>query len=206
MQRQVLEGHSILVVEGEPLTVTEISNAFEATGAALTITNTLSHALVLAEHDRLSAVILGRAVGDTDGSLLARRLKARGIPFMIYTESDTVEPCEDALRISKPAADGALVAAIERLIRMATFCPTEMGELLVQQRQVGDEYRAVEKVVQELHKLMGSKNMDRTDLAAMEVDVAIRSAALNRLGKRLLELDAAVTIASLRSDKADATW
>jgi hypothetical protein len=200
MQRQVLEGHSILVVEGEPLTVTEITNAFKATGAALTITNTLSHALIVAEHDRLSAAILGRAIGDTDCSLLSTRLKARGISFIIYRESDTLEPCEDALRISKPAADGALVAAIERLIRAATFCPTELGELLVQQRQVGDEYRVVEKVVQELRKLMGSRNIDPTDLAQMEVDVAIRSAALNRLGKRLLELDAAVTIASLRSE------
>ena len=198
MQRRVLEGHSILVVEGEPLTVTEITNAFEATGATLTITNTLSHALIVAEHDRLSAVILGRAVGDTDGSLLSKRLKARGIPFMIYSQSDTIDPCEDVLRISRPAADGALVTAVERLIRVATFCPTEMGELLVQQRQVGDEYRAVEKVVQELHKLMGSKNIDPTDLAQMEVDVAVRSAALNRLDKRLLELDAAVTVASLR--------
>ena len=197
MQRQVLEGNSILVVEGEPLTVTEITNAFEATGAALTITNTVSHALILAEHERLSGVILGRAVGDTDGSLLYKRLKARGIPFMIYSESD-VEPCEDALRISKPAADGALVAAMERLIRVATFCPTEMGELLVQQRQVGDEFRAVEKVVQELHKLMGSKNVGPTDRAQMEAEAAIRTVALNRLGQRLLELDAAVTVASLR--------
>lgn len=201
MQRQVLEGHSILVVEDEPLAVTEISNAFEATGAALTITNTLSHALILAEHDRPSAVILGRAVGDADGLLLFKRLKARGIPFMIYSESDTLqEPFEDALRISKPAADGALVVAIERLIGVANFCPTEIGELLVQQRQIGDEYRVVEKVIQELHKLMGSKNVDPTDRAAMEVDVAVRTAALNRLGKRLLQLDAAVTIASLRSE------
>jgi DNA-binding response OmpR family regulator len=201
MQRQALEGHSILVVEDEPLTVTEITNAFEATGAAVTITSTFSHAFILAEHERLSAVILGRAVVDTDRSLFTERLKARGIPFMIYSESDTVESCEDALRISKPAADGALVAAIERLIRVAPLCPTDPGELLVQQRQVGDEYRAVQKVVEELHKLMRSKNMDPTDRAAMEVDVAVRTAALNRLGKRLLELDAAVTIASLRCDK-----
>jgi DNA-binding response OmpR family regulator len=91
------------VVEGELPSVTEITNAFEATGAALTITNTLSHALVVAEQDRLSAVILGRAVGDADGSLLSKRLKARGIPFMIYRESDTDDvPCDDALRISKP--------------------------------------------------------------------------------------------------------
>ena len=198
MQRQVLEGNSILVVEGEPLTVTEITNAFEATGAALTITNTVSHALILAEHERLSGVILGRAVGDTDGSLLYKRLKARGIPFMIYSESDMIEPCEDALRISKPAADGALVAAMERLIRDATFCPAEMGELLVQQRQVGDEFRAVEKVVQELHKLIGSKNVNPTDRTQMEAEAAIRTVALNRLGQRLLELDAAVTVASLR--------
>jgi DNA-binding response OmpR family regulator len=200
MQRQVLEGYSILVVECEPLTVAEITNAFEATGAALTITNTFSHAFVLAAHDRLSAVILGRAVIDTDRSLLTKRLKARGIPFLIYSESDTVESCEDALRISKPAADGVLVAAIERLIRVAPFCPTDLRDLLVQQRQVGDEYRAVQKVVEELHKLMGSKIMDPSDRSAMEVDVAVRTAALNRLGKRLLQLDAAVTVASLRSE------
>ena len=110
-------------------------------------------------------------------------------------------PCDDALRISKPAADGALVTAIERLIRVATFCPTEMGELLVQQRQVGDEYRAVEKVVQDLRKLMGSKHVNPKDLAEMEADVAIRRAALHRLGRRLLELDVGVTVASLRSDE-----
>ena len=202
MQRQVLGGHSILVVEAEPLTVTDITNAFEATGATLTITNTLSHALILAEHDRVSAVILGRAVGDADGSLLCQRLKVRGIPIMIYSDRDTVEPpCEDALRISKPAADGALVAAVEKLVKVATFCPTELGELLIQQRQVGDEYRAVEKVIQELHRLMGSKHVDPKDLAEMEVDVAIRTAALHRLGKRLLELDVGVTIASLRSNE-----
>ncbi len=64
-----------------------------------------------------AGAILDHALGDGDSSLLAR-LKERGIPFMIYSGIDTVgAPCEDALHISKPAADGALVAAMEGLIR-----------------------------------------------------------------------------------------
>ena len=51
MQRPTLDGRSILIVEDEPLIVMDITKAFEATGATLTTTNTLRHALILAEHD-----------------------------------------------------------------------------------------------------------------------------------------------------------
>ena len=63
---------------------------FEATGAALTTTNTLKHALILVEHDGLSGAILDHALGDGDSSLLCARLKERGIPFMIYSGFNTV--------------------------------------------------------------------------------------------------------------------
>ena len=66
MQRPSLEGRSILVVEDEPLIVMDISQAFEATGAALTTTNTLKHALILVEHDGLSGAILDHALPDGD--------------------------------------------------------------------------------------------------------------------------------------------
>ncbi len=118
MQRPSLEGRSILIVEDEPLIVMDITQAFEATGAALTTTNTLKHALILVEHDGLSGAILDHALGDGDSSQLCARLKERGIPFMIYSGFNTLSgACQGALHISKPAGDGVLVAAMEGLIR-----------------------------------------------------------------------------------------
>jgi CheY-like chemotaxis protein len=47
MARPSLEGRSILVVEDQPLVALDITQQFEAAGAALTTTNTLHHALIL---------------------------------------------------------------------------------------------------------------------------------------------------------------
>ena len=117
MQRPSLEGRSILIVEDQPLIVMDITQEFEATGAALTTTNTLKHALILVEHDGLSGAILDHALPDGDSSALCARLKERGIPFMLYSGFDTISgACAGALHIAKPAAEGALVAAMEGLI------------------------------------------------------------------------------------------
>ena len=117
MQRPSLDGRSILIVEDEPLIVMDITQAFEGTGAALTTTNTLHHAMILVEHDGLSGAILDHSLGDGDSSLLYARLTERGIPFLIYSGFHTVEgPCAGAPHISKPAARGELVAAMESLI------------------------------------------------------------------------------------------
>ena len=199
MRRPSLEGRSILIVEDEPLIVMDITQAFEGTGAALTTTNTLKHALILVEHDGLSGAILDHALGGENSSLLCQRLKERGIPFMIYSGYDTVEgACKGALHISKPAADGVLVAAMEGLIRGDAKLPTAISPLLVERQQIGDEYRVVERAIQELHNLIATKNVDPTDRTEMEADVIARTAELMRLGRRMLEIDASVTIASLR--------
>jgi CheY-like chemotaxis protein len=92
MQRPSLDGRSILVVEDEPLIAMDIAQAFEATGAALTTTNTLHHAMILVEHDGLSGAILDHSLGDGDSSLLCTRLKERGIPFMIYSGHARARP------------------------------------------------------------------------------------------------------------------
>jgi DNA-binding response OmpR family regulator len=121
LQRPSLEGRSILIVEDEPLIVIDITQAFEGTGAVLTTTHSLKHALDLVEHDGLSGAILDHALGDGNSTLLCARLKERGVPFLVYSGYGAVEgPCKDALHISKPAGDGVLVAAMERLIRANT--------------------------------------------------------------------------------------
>jgi CheY-like chemotaxis protein len=76
-----LTGRSILIVEDEPLIVMDITQAFAGSGAELTTTNTLRHALLLVEHDGLSAAILDHALGDGDSSLLYARLRKRGVPL-----------------------------------------------------------------------------------------------------------------------------
>ena len=199
MARPSLEGHSILIVEDEPLIVMDITQEFEATGAALTTTNTLKHAVILVEHDGLSGAILDHALPDGDSSLLCARLKERGIPFLMYSGFNTVTgACAGALHIAKPAGEGALVAAMEKLILGETSFNIDIGPLLVEQRRVSDEFRVIERSIIELRGMLGAKNVDPADRAEMELGVISRTDELMRLGKRLLELDAAVTVASLR--------
>ena len=194
-----LAGRAILVVEDQALIALDITQALEAAGAAVTTTNTLKHALILVEHDGLCGAILDHALGDGDSSLLCTRLTERGIPFLIYSGHATVGgACKDALHISKPAAEGALVAALEGLIRGDAKPATAISPLLVEQRQIGDEYRVVEKEIEVLHGMMAARNVDPTDHAEMEAGVIARTAELMRLGRRMLELDASVTVASLR--------
>ena len=86
----------------------------------LTTTNTLKHALLLVEHDGLSAAILDHALGDGDSSLLYKRLTERGIPFMIYSGLPRTEGAsQEAVHISKPATHAVLVTAMEGLIQCA---------------------------------------------------------------------------------------
>ncbi|HEY8247251.1 MAG TPA: hypothetical protein VIG38_08230 [Hyphomicrobium sp.] len=197
MQRPSLEGRSILVVEDQPLIVMDITQEFEATGAALTTTNTLKHALILVEHDGLSGAILDHALGDGDSSQLYARLKERGIPFLIYSGFNPVGgACAGALHIAKPAAEGALVAAMEGLIRGDNIPNKEISPLLVEQRRIGVEYRVVEKSIQELNNMLAATNVDPVDRTEIEAGVFSRTAELMRLGERMRELDASVTAAS----------
>ena len=120
MERPTLQGRSILIVEDNPIIVMDVTLAFEHTGAELTTTNTLKHALLLVEHDGLSGAILDHALGDGDSFLLCKRLKERGIPFMIYSGyPKTKDASQDEVYISKPAPHKVLVTAMEGLIRRA---------------------------------------------------------------------------------------
>ena len=76
--------------------------------------------------------------------------------------------------------------------------PETASPLLGEQRQLADEYRVAERTIQELHNMMAAKNVDPADRAEMTADVTLRTAELMRLGQRMLELDASVTVASFR--------
>jgi hypothetical protein len=75
----------------------------------------------------------------------------------------------------------------------------EIGPLLVEQRRTGDEFRIAEKSIHKLQKLLSGRGIDAATRAQMETAMASRLAELARLGQRLLELDASVTAAGLRT-------
>lgn len=117
MTRPTLEGRNILIVEDEPLIVLDMTDALRCTGAAVTSTNTLKHALLLVEHDGLAGAILDHALGDGNSSALCARLTERGVPFMIYSGLNHIDgACANAPYLTKPATAEMLVAAVNDLI------------------------------------------------------------------------------------------
>lgn len=119
-----LVGRAILVVEDQPLIALDITQELEAAGAAVMTTNTLEHAIILVEHDGLAAAILDHGLPDGDSSLLCARLKARNIPFIIYSgHAKVCGDCGGAVHIAKPAGEGELSSTLARLIRDAPNQP-----------------------------------------------------------------------------------
>jgi len=120
MQRSTLDGRSILIVEDEAIIAMDLTMALEDVGAEVTSTGTLKHALLLVEHDGLSAAILDHGLKDGDSSLLSKRLKERGVPFLIYSGHSDAEAVKQGVPVvSKPASHEVLVAAVEVLIQSA---------------------------------------------------------------------------------------
>lgn len=117
MSSPTLEGRAILIVEDEPLIVMDIATALEHTGASLTSTTSVKHALLLVEHDGIAGAILDHSLEDGTSSALCMLLTKRGVPFIIYSGFPHVDgPCKGAPHLEKPASDSQLVAAVERMI------------------------------------------------------------------------------------------
>src|SRR4051812_32297777 len=117
MEHPALIGRSILVVENEILIAMDIVKALEDAGANATMTNTVRHAMILAEHDGLAGAIMDHGLSDGDTIKVCTRLKARGIPYVSYSGFDAVPGASpDAPFISKPASMDALMSAMEDLL------------------------------------------------------------------------------------------
>jgi DNA-binding response OmpR family regulator len=117
MEFPALRGCSILVVEDEPLIGMHIRAALEDAGAHVTATTTVRHALILIEHDGLSAAIMDHALADGDSTKVCARLKTRGIPYVSYSGYDpVVGAAGDAPHVSKPGSMDELLSAVEALL------------------------------------------------------------------------------------------
>lgn len=107
MEHPELRGHLILAVKSDLQQAMQIMEALEQAGAHATLTTTVRHALLLVEHNGLSAAVLDPALSDGDKRQLWAQLNGRGIPYVSYPGS------RDS---SEPANADALMSAVEVLL------------------------------------------------------------------------------------------
>jgi DNA-binding response OmpR family regulator len=113
-----LTGHSILVLEDEPLIALDIANCFRKAGASVLSAHNLCDGLRLAGHPDLSAAIVDFGLNDGDGTAVCERLNELGIPFVLHSGYSHVDDgCRAGLVIPKPARPTELVITIARLLR-----------------------------------------------------------------------------------------
>jgi DNA-binding response OmpR family regulator len=112
-----LIGHSILVLEDEPLIALEITHGLHVAGASVFCARSVRDALPLAEHPDLSAAILDFGLSDSAAGTICQRLVAREIPFVLYSGYlDVKEVYRKSIHLPKPAATAELVSALVRLL------------------------------------------------------------------------------------------
>ena len=80
-----LAGHTILVVDDEPLIALAIAEDFKAAGAQVHTAYNLCDGLRLADHPDLSAAVVDFGLSDGKGSTLCERLIERQVPFVLHT-------------------------------------------------------------------------------------------------------------------------
>ncbi len=116
MNRAALTGHSILVVEDEPLIALDIAETLQGAGASAVIAHSLSQAVQLVELRHISAAVVDFLLDDSDTERLCEMLSDRAIPFVLYSGYDrSQEAWQRGVQVSKPARPGELVSAVARV-------------------------------------------------------------------------------------------
>jgi DNA-binding response OmpR family regulator len=88
-----LAGHSVLIVEDEPLIALHIRMAFEKAGANAITVYSLRDAFRHVEQDGLSGAVLDCGLGSQDGDALCRHLRQRDIPFILHSGYQHISEC-----------------------------------------------------------------------------------------------------------------
>lgn len=120
-----LDGLKILIAEDEPLIALDIEHTLSSAGAEVKLTARSNAELAVLLEGHLQdgswdAVVLDFQLRDGTTEDVAAAFKEIGLPFVIHSGlSEKIRPLAkklDAPLVAKPAADGALVAAIIRAI------------------------------------------------------------------------------------------
>ena len=119
---RTLAGAQLLVVEDDFLLLTDIEEVLLEAGADVQACRSIAEALRLAEKEGISAAILDVRIGPESIAPVARKLAARGIPFVFYTGQLGNDPMmaewPNCRTISKPAQPQIIVKAVAELLRV----------------------------------------------------------------------------------------
>ena len=114
-----LGGHSILVVDDEPLIALGVTDALSDAGAEVVTAHDLGTALQAALNGDVSAAILDVQIGASNCAPICAALSSQQVPFMFFTGSDN----HDVLRewafiptLAKPTGEAELIANVEALL------------------------------------------------------------------------------------------
>jgi len=125
-----LGGHSILVVDDEPLIALGVTDALSDAGAEVVTAHDLEAALEAAVNGGVSAAILDVQIGTSDCAPICAALSSQQVPFMFFTGSDN----HDLLRawasvptLAKPTGEAELVANVAALLA-AESAPEDQSE------------------------------------------------------------------------------
>ena len=114
MKRE-LAGHAVLIVEDEPLVALSIADSLQKAGASILTASKVQDGLHLAGHPDLSAAVVDFGLHDGEATALCRRLKERGIPFILHSGySHVCDDCRAGVVIPKPAKLDELVGTVVR--------------------------------------------------------------------------------------------
>jgi len=119
MSKDTLGGHTILVVEDEPLIALDIVRVLRAAGANVLSAGFAESGLCASEHPDLSAAVIDLHLGDGSGKAICNRLRERDVPFVIYTAYPpmlTKAEGPNVCVISKPARADDIVSALVRVL------------------------------------------------------------------------------------------
>jgi DNA-binding response OmpR family regulator len=109
----------ILVIEDEPLIALEMDKALRVAGAKVVSAGFLESGLCSTAHPELSAAVVDLQLGDGNGTVLCRRLRQLGVPFVVHTgypRMVTEPEWSGATVICKPAHPDRIVSALVQLL------------------------------------------------------------------------------------------
>ena len=111
-------GHAVAIaMESAACNRSAASSTNKCAGATTVVTSTLHQALVMVEHDGLSAAVLDHLLPDGDSSPLCQRLDERMLPFVVYSGLGNLHgACAKGAHIKKPENAKVLVSMVAQLI------------------------------------------------------------------------------------------
>jgi CheY-like chemotaxis protein len=109
-----LEGHSILVVEDQPLAALDTQEILESAGAEVLIVGDPCQALSRLDQFDFSAAVIHCWVPSDGLTMLMERLRQRGLPFLCYVADRTAKVGTPI--VPKPVPQDEIVSALVALL------------------------------------------------------------------------------------------